>query len=314
MRLRYSLTPYKSQSAMSNYERTTAPEIRHAALDGYKRGERLGLTFTSTYSLWFHCFIVGCHVKMGDETRQDKSLSIELILAIQKLLEEDLLKCQSMAESMLNVSIHGSFLISGFCGGLRGGLPLLSLDAMAKYLSVAQPRSPELEYACFALRGRVNGGALEEACHLVHIAAVTASGLTPRLWVLRAVEAYANLGIINGWLFRNKKGEADRMGFYKPYMFELIQRVQDAGTVAERLLPRNEVITVSHGIARSGRRGYATHATNVGISDAYIKRLARWREIEAATGRAASLPGGTKDGYSDINQMIKSLLIASRPL
>jgi hypothetical protein len=64
-------------------------------------------------------------------------------------------------------------------------------------------------------------------------------------------------------MFQNKKGEDDRMGFYEPYMFELIQRVQDAGVVAERLLPREEDITVSHGIARSGRRGYATHATNV---------------------------------------------------
>jgi hypothetical protein len=65
------------------------------------------------------------------------------------------------------------------------------------------------------------------------------------------------------------------MGVYEPYMFELIQRVQDAGVVAERLLPREEDITVSHGIARSGRRGYATHATNVVIADADIKRLAR---------------------------------------
>jgi hypothetical protein len=93
-------------------------------------------------------------------------------------------------------------------------------------------------------------------------------------------------------MFRNKKGEAERMGFYEPYMFELIQRVQDAGTVAERLLPRDEDITVSRGIARSGRRGYVTHVTNVGISDADIDRLARWRAIEAAAGRAASPPGG----------------------
>jgi hypothetical protein len=126
----------------------------------------------------------------------------------------------------------------------------------------------------------------------VPIAADTASGLTPRLWVRRVVEAYANLGITNGWMFRNKKGEAERMGFYEPYLFELFQRVQDAGTVAERLSPRDEDITVSHRIARSGRRGYATHVTIVGIADADIKRLARWRAIEAAAGRAASLWGG----------------------
>jgi hypothetical protein len=167
---------------MSNYERKTAPEMRLAALAGYKEGERLGFTNTSVYSLWFDCFMMGCHVGMGDDTRQDRAFSIELILAIQKLLEEDLNKCQSM-ESMLNVSLHGVFLIAGFCGGLRGEeLPLLSLDATSKYLSVAQPRSPELANVCLALRGRVKGGALEEDCQLVPIAAVTASRLTPHLW------------------------------------------------------------------------------------------------------------------------------------
>jgi hypothetical protein len=89
--------------------------------------------------------------------------------------------------------------------------------------------------------------------------------------------AYANLGITNRWMFRKKKEEAERMGFYKTYMFELTQRVQDTRVVAERLLPREEDITVNHGIARSGRRGYATHTTNVGIADPDIKRLARWR-------------------------------------
>jgi hypothetical protein len=304
----------KTRSDMSNYERTTAPEMRHAALEGYKKGERSGFANTSVYSLWFDRFIVGCHVQMGDDTRQYRAFSIELILAMQKLLEEDLLKSQTM-EAMLNVSLHGIFFIGGFCGGLRGDeMPLLGLDATAKYLSVAQPRSPNLANVCLALRGRVKGEALEDACHLVPIAAITASGLIPRMWVRRSVEAYANMGITNGWMFRNKKGEAERMGFYEQYMFEMIQRVQDTGELAEILLPRKEDITGSHGIARSGRRGYATHATNVGIADAHIKRLARWRAIEAAAGRAASLLGDTKEGYSEINQMIKSLLRASRPL
>jgi hypothetical protein len=94
--------------------------------------------------------------------------------------------------------------------------------------------------------------------------------------------------------------------------FQIIKK-RDPFSSDLKVLPRDEDITVSHRIARSGRRGYATHATNL-ITDADIKQLARWREIEAAAGRAASLPGETKEGYSEINQMIKSLLRASRPL
>jgi hypothetical protein len=83
---------------------------------------------------------------------------------------------------MINVSLHGIFFRAGFCGGLGGEeIPLLSLDATAKYLSATQPRSPDLANVFLALRGRVQGEALEEACHLVPIAAITASGLTPRL-------------------------------------------------------------------------------------------------------------------------------------
>jgi hypothetical protein len=154
-------TIHKTRSAMSKYERTTAPEMRRVALAGYKKGERLGFTNTSVYSLWFDRFIVGCHFIMGDDTRQDRAFSIEFILSIQKLLEEDLIKCQSM-EAMLNVSLHGVFLIAGFCGGLRGEeLPLMSLDAITKHLSVVQLRSPELANVCLALRGRVKGEYLE---------------------------------------------------------------------------------------------------------------------------------------------------------
>jgi hypothetical protein len=77
-----------------------------------------------------------------------------------------------------------------------------------KYLSVAQPRSPQLDRVFLALRGRLRSEALEEACHLVPIAAVTASGLTPRLWMRRTVDTYASLGITNGWMFHNQKGES----------------------------------------------------------------------------------------------------------
>jgi hypothetical protein len=43
------------------------------------------------YILWFDRFIVGCHVRMEDDTRQERSFSIELMMTMQRLLEEDIL-------------------------------------------------------------------------------------------------------------------------------------------------------------------------------------------------------------------------------
>jgi hypothetical protein len=67
-------------------------------------------------------------------------------------------------------------------------------------------------------------------------------------------------------------------------------------------------------LGRSGRRGYSTHAsTNMVILDADIKRLARWRYIEAAGGKAPSFAVCwrycTNESYQELNLVIKTLLL-----
>jgi hypothetical protein len=57
-----------------------------------------------------------------------------------------------------------------------------------------------------------------------------------------------------------------------------------------------------------------THATNMEIVDADQKRLARWRYVESADGRTPNFQGGTKESYSDINLMLKTLLLATKKL
>jgi hypothetical protein len=123
-------TIQKTRSAVSNYERTTAEENRQAALAGYKKGERMGVINTSMYSLWFDRFTVGCHIRMSDDILPDIAMCIVLLLEIQRKLEEDLERCETL-EDMRNVSLHVVFLIFGVCGGLRGEeVSLVSLDAM----------------------------------------------------------------------------------------------------------------------------------------------------------------------------------------
>jgi hypothetical protein len=80
--------------------------------------------------LWFDIFIVGCHIRMGDDIRTEIAMCIELLIEIQRELEEDLERCETL-EAMINMSLHGEFLICRFCAGLRGEeVPLISLDAV----------------------------------------------------------------------------------------------------------------------------------------------------------------------------------------
>jgi hypothetical protein len=70
-----------------------------------------------------------------------------------------------------------------------------------------------------ALRGRVKGEHSADACHLILIAATIETGLKPRLWVGRMIEAYRTKGITDGWVFRNEIGTPGRQSDYKRYFF-----------------------------------------------------------------------------------------------
>jgi hypothetical protein len=303
----------KTRSALSNYSNTTASALAESVMVGGMKGIRFNFSKTPMYGLWFDRFKDGCHSRMGDDIRPDKAMSIELLLEIQKLCERKLFRCRTHA-SVLSVCLNAVFHIVSFVGGFRGEeMPMMSLDAIAKYLAYVPHPDPDLAHVMIALRGRVKGERKAEACHLIPIVAETRSGLKPKLWVERAVEAYRRLGITHGWMFRDSKGAPGRQKDYEPELFNLIETVIENESLPERLLPKDTVVHVEYGSGRSGRRGYATHATNEGISEKDIERLARWRSIENAGGKQANV-GGTKESYSDIMQMLKTLLRATRDL
>jgi hypothetical protein len=303
----------KTRSALSNYSATTMREQELPVLIGDKKAKRWYFSSTPMYGVWFDRFKLGCHSRMGDDVRPDKAMSIELLLEIQKLYEVKLFRCTTN-EEVLELCLNAVFHIVSFVGGFRGEeMPMLSLDAIAKYAAYDQPDDPDLQHIMIALRGRVKGERKAEACHLIPIVAVTKSGLKPKLWVERAVEAYGRLGISNGWMFRDARGAPDRQKNYEPMLFRLIEEVIENESLPERILPRNTDVAAEYGISRSGRRGYTTHATNMSIPESDITRLARWRSIENAGGKQANL-GGTKESYSDIMMMLRSLLRATRNL
>jgi hypothetical protein len=128
------------------------------------------------------------------------------------------------------------------------------------------------------------------------------------------IEAYRIRGITDGWVLRNERGAPGRQSDYEPYLFSMVQNVQASGSVATILLDPEDDVPAIYGLSRSLRRGYATHATNMGIADADQKRFNRWRYVESADVRTPNFQGGTKESYSDINLMLKTLLRATKKL
>jgi hypothetical protein len=70
---------------------------------------------------------------------------------------------------------------------------------------VKQPDDPALHHLCLAMRGKVKGETTEEDCHLIPVAVDTESGLCPRKWVGRVLEAYERLVMVSGCMFKDKK-------------------------------------------------------------------------------------------------------------
>jgi hypothetical protein len=73
----------------------------------------------------------------------------------------------------------------------------------------------------------------------------------------------------------------------------MVQSIQARGVVAARFLDPEDDVPALYGLSQSLRRGYATHATHMGIADADQKKLARWRYVESADGHTPNFQGGT---------------------
>jgi hypothetical protein len=297
----------KTRSAFSNYYNTTAASCQLPAVC-QDHGTRQGFSLSPTHSTWFDRFAIGCHERMGDDVRPDMAVSIGVMLEMDLIYEEKWNRCTSVAER-LATAVSCSFYMNGFCAGLRGEeLPMTSLGAVGKYLY--HPQTPGLEHLTLAMKGRIKGEFQEEQCHLIPIVAVTRSGLRPRLWMIRVVEAYREMGKVQGWVYRDANGAPAKQGAFEAEFFEILREIQVRRP--ELIHPDVDVPDV-YGMSRSLRRGYTTHATNRNILDADIKRLARWRGVENSGGRQAN-HGGTKEGYCQISLMLPSLLRASREL
>jgi hypothetical protein len=112
-------------------------------------------------------------------------------------------------------------------------------------------------------------------------------------------------------MFRYKNEAPARTSNYEPLFFEVIQWIQERGDLPDRLLGNDDGVI---GVFGLGRRGYSTCASNMGISEADTKRLARWRSTEATVGNASSFAGGTKAIYQEIKLKMNTLLLASNRL
>jgi hypothetical protein len=86
--------------------------------------------------------------------RPDRAMCIELLIDIQGGAGGGLERCETL-EDMPNVSLHGVFLICGFCAGLHGEeVPLMNVDAERQYYEVKHPDDHMVHHVCLLCEAR----------------------------------------------------------------------------------------------------------------------------------------------------------------
>jgi hypothetical protein len=167
--------------------------------------------------------MLGVHKRVGTVRCPDKDLPIEVIHAIDVILEQEWLKCVR-AQDQKRVAEIGAWFLGGFCTGLRGEeMPLIELAGTANSLKHLRDNEP---YFVFVILGRTKGNRLGGAKFGVPCVAITeGTHLKPGRWIERLVTVLHESGRRGGRLFERRLKPTKLME-YEHDFFKVIEKVQ----------------------------------------------------------------------------------------
>lgn len=298
-------TMRKMRSAFSN--------VFHASAVGYggsmvmaKDTRKLMVTECPTFGDWYERFVRGCHKRMGDIVKPDRALSLPILAKMMMLVEFDWER--SRGRDRLQYALEAAFYLIAFCGALRGEeVPMTDLGGVVRHWDAGEAPGVPV-HVVVALLGRFKNE-IGERYHLVPLAGQTRSGLEPRKWIGRVVGEYGGLGISHGPMFRDGKGIPARAGMMEAAFYARLETIQDE---CPDLIGIEVSVPEEYGVYRSFRRGATSEAVNRGVPPNVIEANNRWRRVEQAGTRQASMP--MIDHYADIRLMLNHLLRFSSEL
>jgi hypothetical protein len=265
---------------------------------------RMWISDVVTHSFWFTRFMEGLHKRVGEVRCQDEPISIEVLHAVEKILEREWAATQAAA-SRLRVAQMGAWFIAGFCGGLRGEeMLLIELAGTARSLEFLTDAS--CPHVILHISGRTKGNQLSGAKFGIPLAATTeGTHLQPGKWVKRLVELMTTNGDTRGRLFRRTLSPAKLFEFEGDF-FRLLKAVQAGSSL---IGPEVDVESI-FGILRSSRRGMTAHARNMEVSKDMLKVFNRWHtEMNSSTGIARL---DMLETYSSLDAIKPTLLRITR--
>ena len=214
----------------------------------------------------------GLHKRVGEITKQDWPITIEVISHVDELLNASWIEAPDV-ETKKRVAEMGTWFVGGFLTGLRGEEMLMIELADTKH-SLVQLTHPVDPHFCFQVLGRTkgrqeNGRHFEMPC----IATTTGTGLKPGRWTRRLVKLLDNEGRSTGRLFQ-RKFRVPRLKEFEEDFFKVLEMVQTTTELIEFTVNLREAA----GIERTLRRGVTSHAQNMQVPRPLFDAINRWRK------------------------------------
>jgi len=190
---------------------------------------RMVATTAPSDSEWYTRFMAGYHARVGEQRKQDAAISLPQILAVQERLEEAWQEASARGElgEMHSVAEMGAFFLAGYCGSFCGfELPKILLTELKDQICCEDWRH-EVAHVGTPLRGHFKARWNAKVKLLIIVAAVTALGLKPVLWLSRLVDVLSDLEITSGWLFQNDKGYPQPLSFFEEDFYATLIAIRD---------------------------------------------------------------------------------------
>jgi hypothetical protein len=271
----------KARSAVANVSQAGVSGLG-ATVGAYERG-RMWISEVPTPSFWFTRFMTGIHRRVGEVQKQDEPITIDVLKAIEDLLEDDWSRATNLQQKR-RIAEMGAWFICGFCTGLRGEeMVLIEVAGTASSLKflkgeVHEGSEPWLR---LAVSGRTKGDQLSGSKFALPCVGTTSgSGLLPGKWMHRLIETLVSCGITKGRLFQRVLPKP-KLHEFEDDFFTVLEMVQSTTSV---IGPSVDVRDL-YGILRSTRRGVTSHARNMQLPEDNIKAFNRWgKDLNARSG------------------------------
>ena len=301
-------TARKVRSVVSNFVHTVPGGVGMATVSSGDRGGQF-FTGSPTNSFWFRRFMTGCHRRMGDVWIPDRAATLEEVKSALVILESDLADMQETAGNhrALEVVVTGALVVIGYTAALRGEeIPQVDLGMLRKYWAEGRDYARK-SHVPLALVGRFKQTNGARKVYVHPLADRTSSGIEIRLWTERAIQAYHDLGIKSGPMFRtiSKQGKVRRstVSDLDSLYHDILRRVQYR---FPEVIPPDRKVEDEYSIRRSLRRGATTEAQNRGIDKDVLEANNRWKKHLRSRGVLPNM--SMVERYSDAKASVEVLV------